>query len=112
MDPMTAASFAVSIIAFVDFSYDLIKGIYGSTTRATKNAHISTVIDDLQKATEEIASDMEGNTKNERELCKLASSCRSLSHELLEILVKLKATETNSKWQSLSLRWQSMRKEK
>ena len=116
MDPVRAISFASSILTFIDFSWNLITGareVYKSTAGTTsENAHISTVIDDLQDITEALTADVEGKTKHEKGLCKLADNCQDLSQDLSKILEKLKVTEKNSKWQSLKVKWASMRKEK
>jgi hypothetical protein len=116
MDPVTAVGFAASILTFVDFSWDLITGayeVYKSTTGTTsENAHISTVIDDLQEITEGLNFDVEGKAKHEKALCKLADNCLNLSKDLSKILEKLKVTEKDSKWQALRVKWASMRKEK
>ena len=116
MDPVTAVGFAASILTFVDFSWDLIKGtyeVYKSTTGTTsENASISAVINDLEEVTEGLIFDTEGKTKHEKALCKLAENCYDLSQDLSKILEKLRFTEKNSKWQSLKVKWASMRKEK
>jgi hypothetical protein len=116
MDPVTAVGFASSILTFIDFSWSLVTGayeVYKSTTGTTsENAHISTVIDDLQEITESLSSNVGGNAKHDKALCKLADNCHDLSQDLSKILQKLKVTEKNSKWQSLKVKWASMRKEK
>jgi hypothetical protein len=116
MDPITAVGFAASILQFIDFSWGVITGtyeIYKSTTGSTyENAHISTIVDDLERATDGLISDVEGKTKNEKELCKLADKCHDLSQDLLKILKQLQVSEKNSKWQSLKVKVASMRKEK
>ncbi|KAH0534152.1 hypothetical protein FGG08_007261 [Glutinoglossum americanum] len=115
MDPLTAVSFAAGILQFIDFSWGIISGTYevyrsGSGTTA-ENAHISTVLTDLERVTDGLCTDIEGKTKHERELCKLADKCHDLSQDLAKILRKLKATDKNSKWQSLKVKWASMRNE-
>jgi hypothetical protein len=116
MDPITAVGFAASILQFIEFSWGVITGtyeVYKSTTGTThENAHISTVVKDLERATDRLISDVEGKTKNERELCKLADKCHELSQDLSKILKKLQASEKNSKWLSLKVKVASMRKEK
>jgi hypothetical protein len=116
MDPITAVGFAASILNFIDFSWNLVSGtyeVYKSTTGTTSdNAHISTVLDDLEATTEGLAYDIEGKTNHEKNLCKLADGCYELSQDLAKILRKLQVSEKNSKWQSLKVKWASMRKEK
>jgi hypothetical protein len=87
--------------------------VYKSTTGTTlENAHINTVIEDLEKVTDGLISDLEGKTKHEKELCNLADNCQKLSKHLSGILTKLQVSERNSKWQSLKVKIASMRKEK
>jgi hypothetical protein len=116
MDPITAVGFAASILQFIDFSWGLIAGtyeVYKSATGTTfENAHISTVVDDLERVTDGLISDFEGKTKHEKELCKLADKCHDLSQDLLKLLKKLQVSEKISKWKSLKVKVASMRKEK
>ena len=116
MDPITAVGFAASILTFIDFSWGVIAGtyeVYKSTTGKTlENAHISNVVDDLERVTDSLISDFEGRTKHEKELCKLADKCHDLSQDLSKILRKLQVTEKNSKWQSFRVKIASMSKEK
>jgi hypothetical protein len=116
MDPITAVGFAAGILQFIEFSWGVITGtyeVYKSTTGTThKNVHISTVVNDLERASDSLISDVEGKTKNERELCKLADKCHELSQDLSKILKKLQASEKNSKWLSLKVKVESMKKEK
>jgi len=116
MDPITAVGFAASILTFIDFSWGLITGaceVYKSTTGTTlENAHISTIIEDLERVTEGLISDVEGRSSHEKELCKLADNCQKLSKDLFKILKKLQVSEKNSKWQSFKVKFASLRKGK
>jgi hypothetical protein len=116
MDPITAVGFAASILQFIDFSWGVITGtyeVYKSATGTTlENAHINTVVNDLERVTDGLISDVEGKTKHEKELCKLADKCHNLSQDLSKILKKLQISEENSKWKSLKVKIASMRKEK
>jgi hypothetical protein len=116
MDPITAVGFAASILQFIDFSWGVITGtyeVYKSATGTTlENAHINTVVNDLERVTDGLISDIEGKTKHEKELCKLADKCHNLSQDLSKILKKLQISEENSKWKSLKVKIASMRKEK
>jgi hypothetical protein len=116
MDPITAVGFAASILQFIDFSWGVITGtyeVYKSATGTTlENAHINTVVNDLERVTDGLISDFEVKTKNEKELCKLADKCHDLSQDLSKILKKLQVLEKNSKWRSLRVKIASMRKEK
>lgn len=116
MDPVTAIGFASSILTFIDFSWDLITGtyeVYKSATGTTlENAHIGTVIDDLEKVTEDLSPDLELKTKHGKALFQLAEKCNQLSKVLSRILKKLQAGDKDSKWQSLKVKLASLRKEK
>jgi hypothetical protein len=116
MDPVTAVGLAASLVTFIDFSWGLVLGSYrvhNSTTGTTaENAHISTVISDLQEVTEGLYCDFKAGSKHEKALYKLSKDCLNLSRDLLKILEKLRVKEGDSKWQSLKTTWASMRKEK
>ena len=77
-----------------------------------ENCRLGTVVEDLKVATERLVSDLPGCTQNERELCKLADDCRTLSGELLDILNHLKLGNKKSKWKAFRAKWQSMMQEK
>ncbi|KKA22490.1 hypothetical protein T310_3488 [Rasamsonia emersonii CBS 393.64] len=104
------------LFTFIDFSWKVITGayeVYKSPNGTTsENACISTILADLQEATEGLISDVEGKTKHKKALIVLADNCHDLSQDFSKILEKLKATEKNSKWQSLKVKLASMRKEK
>jgi hypothetical protein len=116
MDPITAVGFAASILTFIDFSWNLVAGTYevlnSATCSTSENAHIGNVIDDLKKATDGLDSEMLGNSKHEMALRELSTKCANLSEDLLKQLGKLKVKGENSKWKSLKVKWDSMRKEK
>lgn len=115
MDPLTAVSLATSVITFIDFSWSLVRGTYevfeSSTGRTKENAHITNVIDDLQLVTKDLDVDFRGRNKHEKALILLAKQCHGLSIDLHKILSNLK-TKDDSRWESLKVKWQSMRKEK
>lgn len=116
MDPITAVGFAASILTFIDFSCAVIGGtyeVYKSTTGTTlENAHITTIVDDLERVTDGLISDAEGKPKHTRELCKIAENCHKLSQDLSKILKKLQISDNKSKMKSLKIKIASMRKEK
>lgn len=53
MDPVSAVSFAATILTFVDFSWNLVKGSYQAYQSATNttadDARLSTILADLEK---------------------------------------------------------------
>ena len=116
MDPVSAIGFAASIITFIDFSSNLVRGtyeVYNSASGVTaENAHLSTILDDLQEVTEGLHSDHKFGGKHGKQLSKLARNCLDLSRDLTKILDKLRVKEKNSKWQAVKVTWASMRKEK
>ena len=66
MDPLTAVGFAANILAFIDFSWNVVKEsyeIYQSATGATQeNTHIETVISDLGAASQWLVTDVDRGT--------------------------------------------------
>jgi hypothetical protein len=116
MDPITAVGFAANIIDFIDFSWNLVHGTYevhmSASGTTAENAHISTIIEDLQGVTEGLNSDLRLGGKYAKQLSKLAGNCLELSRDLTKILEKLRVKEKNSTWQAVKISWESMRKEK
>jgi hypothetical protein len=115
MDPITAVSFAASIVTFVDFAWELISGaaeLYKSPDgRTNQNAHIETVISDLEDVTDDLGSAALGDSKEMRRLKRLAAKCSELAEELLQLMRKLRLDgNKNSPWKSLVVKWRSMRK--
>jgi arginyl-tRNA synthetase len=116
MDPIIALGLASNILTFVDYATKIMTGtyeVYKSVTGTTEeNAHIDTIIGDLRKVTDDLDSDLVGETKHERALKELASKCEKLSDELLRLLEKLIVSGNHSTWKSLKVKIKSMRKEK
>jgi hypothetical protein len=112
MDPLTAISFAASIVTFVHFSSELVKGVYEVRKAGTtsENATVRDVIRDLEEVTQDLIRDVKGTSKNERSLHKLAEECCSLSRDLIALLKKLTAAQGSSKWRTVKVTWDSMRK--
>ena len=116
MDPFTAISLAGNILQFIDFSYKIISGVNNVRSSATGmtpgNERLSVLVEDLNIVTQNLATDVPAKTENERQLSSLAANCHELSKELYQILRRLKVGNQNSKWESLIVKWHSMRKEK
>lgn len=116
MDPVSAVSFAVTIITFVDFSWKLVKGsyeIYQSETGASTNAvQIGTVLDDLANVTKALQVDVKPDSPHMDFLKQLARDCTAVSTELCAILKDFERKEGNKIWRSLEAKWNNMRKEK
>ncbi|KAK2611555.1 hypothetical protein N8I77_004888 [Diaporthe amygdali] len=115
MDPVTAIGLASAILAFVDFSWSLVRGagdVYRSPSGASQeNTSIGTIIADLEDVADNINTDIQGRGKHENALTALAKGCEDLSKELLQVLEKLKK-RSDSKREALKATLRSMRKEK
>ena len=115
MDPISAIGFAASILQFIQFSASLVRGAYeiqhSSTGTTAQNAEISNVISDLQEVTDGLRAEFRGSNKHEKALLKLAKQCHAASEDLMKVLGKLKM-KGDSKWESVKVKWMSIRKEK
>lgn len=116
MDPVSAVSFAATILTFVDFSWNLVKGSYqvyqSATGTATDDSRLGTILADLEKATDTLQYNVTGNSPHLEDLRQLAAGCADVSRELSSVLEKLKRKEGNKAWRSLEATWRHMRKEK
>lgn len=116
MDPVSAVSFAATILTFVDFSWNLVKGSYqvyqSATGTATDDSRLSTILADLEKVTDTLQHNVTGNSPHLEDLRQLAAGCAEVSQELSSILEKLKRKAGNKAWRSLEATWKHMRKEK
>jgi hypothetical protein len=114
MDPVTATSFAASILTFITFSSSLIAGAYevykNANGRTVDNDHINTIVDDLQQVADELEWTIPGNSNHEIALQTLAFKCKKLSTDILSLLESLKVSGRNSIWKSLKVKLASMRK--
>jgi hypothetical protein len=115
MDPISAVSFAASIITFVDFASELVSGaseLYKSPTgRTANNIHIENVINDLQDVADDLNTDSLGNSKEAKRLRRLALNCKELAEKLLGVLRRLRLDgNQNRPWKSLVVMWRNMRK--
>jgi hypothetical protein len=105
MDPLTAVSFAASILTFIDFSYQVITGTYEvmSSGATSKNAQIGTVIKDLHDHTALLGKCPQGGLSHEAALKTIASECENLSQDLLNMLERLKASSDSPKWRKVKV---------
>jgi hypothetical protein len=114
MDPISAIGLASSILAFVDFSSKLVKGIYqvvGAADGATEeNADVNTVMEDLEAVTAAIEVDFKSFSKHEKELARLASKCATLSRDLQKTLRSVKVQQGNVPWQTIKSAWKTVTK--
>ena len=116
MDPVSAVSFAATILTLVDFSWTLVKGSYqvykSATNTTTDDARLSIILADLENVTDNLQYNITGNSPHLEDLRQLAAGCAEVSQELSSILEKLKRKEGNKVWRSLEATWRHMRKEK
>jgi hypothetical protein len=110
MDPITAVSFAASILTFIDVSHQVISGTWEVIKSGTtaENAHVGNVINDLHDVTKRLSDRPPGCSQHEQALNMLASQCQELSGELVTLLEKLKSTAGISKWKSVKVALHSM----
>lgn len=114
MDPASAFGLAASVIAFVDFAWELVTGaaeIYHSPNGTSdKNARLEDVIDDLESLAESLQNGATVKTRAEKKIKRLAQDCQADAEELLDLLSKLRATNRRSVWSSLMAKWKSLLK--
>jgi hypothetical protein len=114
MDPLAAVSLAGTILQFIDFSSKLVARTYevyrSASGATTANEDITTVISDLKEVTLDLDVDLPGRGKHEKALKALAAKCVELSAQLLAVLDKLKTSSKHSAWESMRVKWSSMRK--
>ena len=105
---------ASSLLTFIDIGVRIVRNtydVYHSATGATEeNAHVSTVIADLEKAAGELAS-CEPSTVNDIELVSLSKKCRELSESLLQLLRRLQRKDIGP-LHSFKAAWAVARKQK
>jgi hypothetical protein len=106
MDPLSVISLTSSIVQFVDFGSKLIKGaieIYSSATSATdENRSLEARIVELRTLSTNLESHTNPQqTADESALVHLATECKILSVQILELLKKIKPKDVLSKRQSL-----------
>jgi hypothetical protein len=100
MDPITAFQVAASVIAFVDFSrqlvidtYHVYKSPHGRSSRTVQVAAIDEHLTEVRGGIEKILNDTPGNGFDES-IQKLCQQCRDVSGELHGVVAKLTAHGT------------------
>lgn len=113
MDPLSAIGLASAIVAFVDFSWNLVTGtweIYHSLdVAAAENARLEDVMDDLESLTQALEAKFPVKTKAEKNIQRLAQDCKQDAKTLKDLLDEMKATgrrrlfrkSLNAKWKSI-----------
>lgn len=116
MDPITAIGLASSLITFVEFATKIVTGTYevytSSEGTTVTNAHIDTIISDLEEAATDLETELPGKSKHERALKELASKCNKVAGELLQLLNRIRSYGSHSTWKSFKAAIISMRKQK
>jgi hypothetical protein len=114
--PLYGHRLAGNILTFIDISYKVISGankvLSTPTGMTSENERLKVLVEDLNIVTQDLVTNIHAQTESETQLCALAANCHALSGELYQILQRLKAGDKNSKWQGLTVKWLSMRKEK
>ncbi len=104
LDPLTALSVASSVIQFVDFGVKLVSDgaeLY-EKGRLGNNNELELITKDLTRLTEDIATSTQpGQThsgkppsKDEHALRELATSCKKIGEQLLDLLESLKVEKS------------------
>lgn len=113
MDPLSAIGLASAIVAFVDFSWNLVTGtweIYHSLDGvATENACLEDVTDDLESLTQALEANFPVKTKAEKNIKRLAQDCKEDAKTLKDLLDEMKAPgKRRLFWKSLNAKWRSI----
>lgn len=104
---------ASAIVAFVDFSWNLVTGtweIYHSLDGVVaENARLEDVTDDLKSLTKALEADFPVKTKAERNIKRLAQNCKEDAKTLKDLLEEMKAPGRRRLfWKSLDAKWKSI----
>lgn len=102
-DPVASLGLAANIVQFVDFSHRLLsesKAIYNSATGASAdNDVIETVASDLDLLNAKLTAPSAAGAIPES-MRSLASQCKDVARELLDVLEKIKVKGSHRKWKS------------
>ena len=106
MDPTMVVGLVSSVLAFVNFSTNVVRdaleirqSVDGSLQEDKSRRAI---VDEMRRiAAKLLPPDDSQLIGEERELCKLASECRALSGQLIDLLVRSQPKDPKSKRQSL-----------
>jgi N-terminal domain on NACHT_NTPase and P-loop NTPases len=106
MDPITCLGIASALVQFVDFGTKIIseaKELYTSVHGASaENFELESITSDLSQLSKKLSLPTSGEqvTDDEKELRKVAGSCKEVANELLEALHEIKVVGAHRKWQS------------
>lgn len=117
MDPVTAIGVASGILTFVTFSGSLIKGwkqIHESGS-LEENSSLGDIIRRMETLHSRLIppdNDTKSLSSDAKNLCELSKDCQKVSNRLLELLGKMKSSDSKrgvrAKWQTLSATWNSV----
>jgi hypothetical protein len=112
MDPITAISFASSILTFVDFGLKIVTGTLEVVKSGTlvHNSNIAIVINDFHDVVSSLGRHPLGTSAHELALKELATKCQQVSQKLIELLDTLRTSPNSSTWQGMKITLRSMRK--
>lgn len=113
MIPLSAIGLASAIVAFLDFSWNLVTvtwEIYQSLDGvAAENARLEDVTDDLESLTQALEADFLVKTKAERNIQRLAKYCKEDAKSLKDLLDEMKAPgKRRLFWKSLNAKWKTI----
>ena len=113
VDPLTAISLASAVVQFTDFGIKLVTGIielyHSADGLSGESSNLEYRITHVRKYAETIilSSEHDGDdepaSENEKELAKLAASCKGIASDLLSVLDDLKVKKPagpGRKWES------------
>jgi len=111
MDPITAISFASSILTFVDFGLKIVTGTLEVVKSGTlvHNSNIAIVINDFHDVVSSLGRHPLGTSAHELALKELATKCQQVSQKLIELLDTLRTSPNSSTWQGMKITLRSMR---
>lgn len=117
MDPVSAIGLASSILAFIDFSSELVAGtweIYRSTDGSLdRHARLQDVIEDLKSLTQPLQAKVLVNRPSENKIVRIARRCQGDSEDLLKLLSGLQLdVKRRTLWSSLNAKWKAILKKK
>jgi hypothetical protein len=112
MDPITAISFASSIVAFVDFGLKIVTGTLEVVKSGSlmDNSNIAIIMTDFHAVVSSLGQNPLGTSAHELALKELAKKCQQVSKKLIELLDALKTSPDGSTWRGMKIALSSMRK--
>ncbi|KAF4849508.1 hypothetical protein CGCSCA4_v004152 [Colletotrichum siamense] len=106
MNPLTALGLVANIVPFIEIAAKVLrtaKEIHDSESGGLEdNVNLEKYATQLkQHYSNLLAPDSADLVGEDKELCALATECRKLAQDLLDVLERIKPTDRSSKWQSL-----------